>query len=144
LKKMLPKRSNILIIDSDLGSVFWLGQALDSAGCEAVPAKSLSDAKSLVAELKLIVDLLIVRSSMPGAAGFAQELRRSQGHLKTIGLLGDDEEQSDLGLEMDAWLHKPFLTEETAKCDYLDLIQWVLADDSGTRSRLEAPAWILC
>jgi CheY-like chemotaxis protein len=129
MENMLPKRTNILIVDSDLGSVFWLGQALDLAGCESLPAKSLSDAKALLDELKVTVDLLIVRSSMPGAAAFAETLRRTQGRLKMIGLVGDNEESFELEPQMDAWLQKPFLTHETAKCDYLELIRLVLADD---------------
>ena len=120
------KRSTILIIDSDLGSVFWLGQLLDGAGCESLPAKSLSDAKSLLAELKLKVDLLIVGCAIPGAAAFAEALRWSQGHLKTIGLLENDEEISERKPGMDAFLQKPFLTDEVSKFNYLDLINWVL------------------
>jgi hypothetical protein len=120
------KRSTILIIDSDLGSVFWLGQVLDAAGCEALPAKNVPDAKSLLAELKVMVDLLIVRSSMPGAAAFAESLCRSQGSLKTIGLRADDEELPAVKPQMDAWLHTPFVNDETARFHYLGLISRVL------------------
>ena len=127
-QKVLPKRRNILIIDSDLGSVFWLGQVLDTQGWESLPAKSLPDARLLLAELKIAIDLLIAPGSLPGVASFAETLRRSQGHLKMIGLLGDNEELSELELQMDAWLQKPFLTDETAKCHYLELIRGVLAE----------------
>lgn len=124
--KMPLKRSTILIIDSDLGSVFWLGHVLDEAGFESLPAKSLSDAASLLAELKIGVDLLIVRNSIPGAAAFADSLRWLQRHLKTIGLLSADEEVRELDPHMDAWLHTPLETDEIAKCDYLELIRSVL------------------
>jgi DNA-binding response OmpR family regulator len=138
------KRSTILIIDSDLGSAFWLGQLLDAAGCESLPAKSLTDAKSLLAGMKISVDLLIVRFPMPGAAAFAESLRWSQGHLKTIGLLEDNEEISERDPRMDAWLQKPFLTDDASKFDYLDLIGWVLVKNIVVRPVLPAPTISLC
>jgi DNA-binding response OmpR family regulator len=127
---MAVKRSTILIIDSDLGSVFWLGHLLDSSGCESLPAKSLSDAKALLDDLKITVDLLILRCSIPGAAAFADDLRWSQGHLKTIGLLADDERISEGEPRMDAWLQKPLQTDDASKSDYLDLINWALVKNT--------------
>ena len=141
---MLFKRSTILIIDSDLSSVFWLGQLLDAAGCESLPAKSLTDAKSLLAELRICVDLLIVRFTMPGAAAFAESLRWSQGHLKTIGLLEENEEISERDPRMDAWLQKPFFADDVSKFDYLDLIGWVLVKNIVVRPVLPATTFSLC
>jgi len=138
------KRSSILIIDSDLGSVFWLGQLLDSSGCESLPAKSLSDAKALLAELRIKVDLLILRCSIPGAAAFADGLRWSQGHLKTIGLLADNEQISEGEPQMDAWLQKPLQTDDVSKSDYLDLINWVLVKNTLVPPVLAAAVFSLC
>src|SRR5215472_5695366 len=82
--------TNVLIVDTDLGLVFWLGQALDAAGYETYPAKGVTEAVSLLAELKLRIDVLIVRHDLEGAETFASELRWSQGgHLKTVALLED-------------------------------------------------------
>ena len=47
----------VLVIDSDLGFVFWLGRGLDQAGYPSFPAKSVPNAKTLLNELKIAVDL---------------------------------------------------------------------------------------
>src|SRR5208283_422511 len=127
------KRSIILIIDSDLGSVFWLGQLLDATGYESLPAKSLWDAKLLLAELKVTIDLLIVSASIPGVAAFTESLRSSQGRLKTIGLLGDDEEMPEVEPHMDAWLQKPVLTDGVSKLGYLELVNSLLGPNAGVK-----------
>jgi hypothetical protein len=125
---MLRKRSTILIIDSDLGFVFWLGQSLDAAGYESIPAKNVPGAKVLLGELRVIVDLLIIRPSIAGANAFIEGLRISQDCLKTIGLLGNDEALSEFGPRMDAWQHIPLVNDEDAKTDCLELIHCVLAE----------------
>jgi DNA-binding response OmpR family regulator len=125
----IPKRNTILIVDSDLGSVFWLGQTLDAGGYEALPAKNVPDAESLIAESHSLIDLLIVRTSIPGVACFVEQLRESRGDLKTIGLLDENEGPSSLELQVEGWLVKPLLTTEMAKLEYLELIGEVLAEN---------------
>ena len=63
----------VLIIDSDLGFVFWLGRILQGAGCEVIPAKSSAEASVLLSELSTGVDLLIVDSRLAGVVDFADE-----------------------------------------------------------------------
>src|SRR5882724_4454329 len=58
---------SVLIVDRDLGFVFWLGRALDDAGYQALPAKGIGDATELLGHMNLEIDLLIVSPSMPGA-----------------------------------------------------------------------------
>jgi hypothetical protein len=134
---MQPKQTSVLIIDNDLGSVFWLGHVLEAAGYDAFPARSLSDANLLLKELCVWVDLLIVRASIPGVAAFLGELRANQGIVRTLGLLEETEELKELAFPMNAWFRKPLFTDETAQLDYLDVISQVLsvsAWDLGTRT----------
>jgi hypothetical protein len=125
--------TNVLIVDTDLGLVFWLGQALDAAGYETYPAKGVTEAVSLLAELKLRIDVLIVRHDLEGAETFASELRWSQGgHLKTVALLEDaDGERS---AHWDAWMVRPRLPDQRAKGTFLTLVQEVLSRGRAVRS----------
>lgn len=91
--RCMPIRT-VLIVDRELGFVFWLGQALDRAGYQALPAKSCEDAAELIQQLNVEIHLLIVGHSLPGADAFADALRQSQGHLKVIAVIGDGEEAS--------------------------------------------------
>lgn len=79
----------ILLVDSDLGFLLWLGQALHEAGFQAYPAESLSDAVALVGELRLTLGVLILNCSSRGAESFLATLRSSQKYFKTICLDGD-------------------------------------------------------
>ncbi|HKE24889.1 MAG TPA: hypothetical protein VKB88_21150 [Bryobacteraceae bacterium] len=42
----------VLIIDGDLGFVFWLGKLLADAGYQALPAKGFSEANALLDEMQ--------------------------------------------------------------------------------------------
>jgi hypothetical protein len=79
----MPIRT-VLIVDPELGFVFWLGQALDRAGYQALPAKSCEDAAELLKQLNVEIDLLIVGHSLAGAGAFADALRHAQGHLSCL------------------------------------------------------------
>jgi DNA-binding NarL/FixJ family response regulator len=81
----------ILIIDDDLGFVFWLGPVLAHAGYEVLPAKGFSDASTLLSELNAKIDLLIVNPSLPGVADFVSALRRSRPNAKILFALDNDQ-----------------------------------------------------
>jgi hypothetical protein len=83
---------NVLIVDNDLGFVFWLGEALSRANYQPWPACSVSDAITVVGSKHPVsLDLLIVNPSLPGASRLISHFRRSQTHLKVMALGLHDE-----------------------------------------------------
>jgi DNA-binding response OmpR family regulator len=87
---------SILILDDDLGFVFWLGQTLDAAGYDSLPAKGVPEAIELLAQFRLRIDVLIARCTLPHVAEFANALRSFEGeHLSTIALLDRDDEECE-------------------------------------------------
>ena len=130
---MLPMHKTqvrtVLIVDRELGFVFWLGQALDRAGYEALPAKSCEDATALLNQLNVGIDLLIVGSSTAGARAFSVALRRSQRDLKVIVAVGDPEEPSTAFPGADASMLKFSYLDETSKVEWLETIEAVLGQD---------------
>jgi len=120
---------NILIIDNDLGFVFWLCQALEAAGYETFPAKGVPEAVALLAELEVWVDVLMVRRTLPGAEVFAAELRCSQrGHLKTIALIDQNDEQSESMAAWDGWQIKLNVSDAIARKIFLSLVESALTN----------------
>ena len=77
---------SVLIVEDDLGFVFWLGGVLAGAGYQALPACSVSKATELVEEAASPIDLLIVDPSLPGVSRLIANLRRSAVALKVIAL----------------------------------------------------------
>jgi len=111
-------------VDKDLGFVFWLGQSLDNAGYQALPAKSIGDATALLGQVNLEVDLLIVSPSLEGAYAFAESLRRFQGHLKVIAVVDELEVPSCVFPEADASESRPL--DKVSRIQWLQTIQRVL------------------
>ena len=67
----------VMIVNSDLGFVFWLGALLDNAGYRAIPARRVRDAVLLLERFSLEPDLLIVDPSLPGADLLVEHYRRA-------------------------------------------------------------------
>lgn len=114
----------ILLIDTDLGFLFWLGQALDRAGYEAFPARGIPDAIALLAELHLTVGSIILNFSLPGAEDFIAGLRHSQNHLKVISLV--EYEQQFVPPGIDAVFCKPSEINERSKAELVQMVQKVV------------------
>ena len=124
----------VLIIDKELGFVFWLGQALDQAGYQALPAKSLVDATALLGELNIRADLVILSFASPDASAFAETLRRQQGQLKVIALIEGWEEPNPAAVGIDAWHSKPSVADEASKTDWIKTVRGVFARNGATTS----------
>ena len=118
---------NILVVDNDLGFVFWLCQVLDAAGYEAVPATGIPEAVAALKELDVWVDVLMARRSLPGADGFAAELRSSQqGQVITIALLDQKDEPGELMAAWDGWQVKLDVSDAIARRIFLSLVRIAL------------------
>jgi hypothetical protein len=85
----------ILILDVDLGRQFWLGEVLVSAGYRVVPAQSVLQAASLIAQFNLVIDLLIVDPSLTGIADFVRGLQSIQGKVRILATVEPSAELGD-------------------------------------------------
>jgi hypothetical protein len=121
----------ILVVESDLGFLFWLGYTLCGAGYMALPAKSCQNASELLSRLNVGIRLLIVNCSMPDAGAFAEELRRSHRELKVIALIGDGEEPGPVFPGANASQHKYSCLGEVSELEWLETIASVFAEDAA-------------
>ena len=116
----------VLIVDRDLGFVFWLGRVLDDSGYEAIPAREVPDAMQLLHELQATVDLLIVNPALPGAADLIYTLRRSAQPLQVMALLDGPEEPAARPPGTDAFRAKPTEVDEISRLEWVDSIDRLL------------------
>jgi hypothetical protein len=112
----------VLIIDHDLGFVFWLGQTLDALGYNTLPAKGVPEAIALLKELRVKVDILIVSSSLPGAAEYVADQRQANSKLTVFALIDERGAQAESRLEWDVSQPKPDLPDEQFKQTFLKLV----------------------
>ncbi|HLK48916.1 MAG TPA: hypothetical protein VKT49_12315 [Bryobacteraceae bacterium] len=89
--------ATILILDNDLGFVFWLGQTLTTPQCTALPALSVPEANTLISQLKLTIDFLIMNPAVPGAAEFTRSLRKQHRQMRVATLAPPLGEAGDRG-----------------------------------------------
>jgi len=128
----------ILLVDSDLGFLYWLGCTLCAAGYMALPAKNSQNAGELLSRLNVEIHLLVVNSSMRGARTFAEELRRSQSDLKVIALIGGGERPSAAFPGADASQHKCSCLGEFSEIEWLETIEGVLAGAAAKTGNLRS------
>jgi hypothetical protein len=117
-------RSAILLVDRDLGFLFWLGLLLDRAGYDTLPANGIPDAYRLLRDLHPNISLLILDCSLPGAADFIAGMRRCYGFIRTICLGNHCGEECVSGV--DAVCYKISDTLEEAKAAWLETVRDVL------------------
>jgi hypothetical protein len=110
----------ILIVDGDLGFIFWLGGVLLAANYQPWPACSASDAISVVEHIPVVrLDLLIVDGSLPGASKLIAHFRRTQAHIKVMAL-----GPRSKGLRgVDVWRPKPGPTDDSAGQEWLRAVE---------------------
>lgn len=120
----------ILILDNDLGFLFWLGDLLHGAGLQPVPALSVSQATELLGEFNLAIDLLVANLAVSGAGDLARNLRH-ESHARIVAALPPGAEPEQLPLDVDIALRKPAEFDEHARSEWLDTIRRVLGENTG-------------
>ncbi|HYL34927.1 MAG TPA: hypothetical protein VEV17_03320 [Bryobacteraceae bacterium] len=71
-----PGVPKILIVDDDVGLVWWLGELFHEAGYQSLPALGGRQALALVRRNRADVDLLIVNPGLSGVPGLIETLSR--------------------------------------------------------------------
>ena len=119
----------VLILDTDPGLVFWLGGIFREAGCQAVPALNSEQALSIIRELKLRVDVVVVN---PGIVG-VPEMIQALGHVrpvKIVAICGD--RQASGTIHAHATLDRPSGTGGISREKWLGRVQRLLHEISTT------------
>jgi hypothetical protein len=85
-----PSRAPVvLIVDEDLGFVWWLGQMFSQAGCQVVPALNSGQTDSLARDLNLKIDVIVVNPELPGISELINSLSSARP-LKIIAIRNSD------------------------------------------------------
>jgi hypothetical protein len=125
---MKSAAKNILIIDNNLGFIFWLGAVLIDAGYQPWPACSASDAISVTGgKASVRLDLLIVNAHLPGISNVIAHFRSIQQNLRVMALGPQDETL----LGVNAWHSTPSFSDDSAKQKFARAVKQM----SGGRNR---------
>ena len=127
-----PNRRTVIVIDDDLGFVFWLGHLLDEFGFAAFPARTIRDAEELRHELRLEPDLIIVNAALPGTAEFISQLRLEGGRFKVVAVAQHIDQPVAPEIGAVAVRAKPSGRDEAAKLQWLRLVQGLLSTETNS------------
>jgi hypothetical protein len=112
----------ILLIDPDVGFIFWLGKALDLAGYESLPAINTRAATELIEEHKLMADVVVIDPFAPAALPFIARLRQTRPFLKAVAAIPPETERSPDLSGFEAVRRKPNHLTPDAAFEWVSLI----------------------
>jgi CheY-like chemotaxis protein len=108
---------NVLIVDDNVGFLFWLGEVLAGSNYQPWPACSAADASKMLRSKHLAqLDLLVVNPSLRGATAFIARLRRNRPTLKVLAVDPLNEKQVR---GVNAWHARPNRADVTARQQWL-------------------------
>lgn len=115
----------VLIVDDDLGFVWWLGSMFAEIGCHAVPAVNCAQALDFVAKFELQIDLLIAKPTLSGLSQLIRSLGKPD--LKTVAIVDDTMfAPDDLVRSYDKILTRPSSREPISRREWQRKLQTLL------------------
>ena len=120
----------VLIIDRDLGFLFWLGDVLHRAGYAVVPATNCGDATRLLEQRQTPIQVLVMDGTLPGAAALVVEVRGKNPRLKVIGLVSEGREPAPFA-GANRMLERMF-GGRVSEADWIKAIEGVLAHNGAS------------
>ncbi len=119
--------ATVLIVDKDLGFVWWLGEILREAACDVVPALNCKQAVSITKKLEMKVDVVVVNPRLAGVSKMIQTLSDAGRPLKIV-VIGDRNVHSMRTIPSHATLQRPSGWEQISRQEWLDRVRKILRD----------------
>jgi DNA-binding response OmpR family regulator len=112
----------VLLVDNDLGFMFWLGGVLRAAGHDVAPAVTTRAAQSLTRKPGVSIDLLLLSPTVAGARALAEKVRRTHPAVRVVALLDADRSSGPLTWKPDLYYRKPRDSRGVSEARWLELI----------------------
>ena len=129
-QKVSKRRASqtVLIVDEDLGFLFWLGELLVEAGCQAVPAFGCLEAVSRIRQFNVKkLDAIFVNPALPGTSDMLHALGRTHGGLRII-LIGSSGIDVSGMMPAHAMLEKPRSWQRISRQEWQRKVKQALND----------------
>lgn len=125
-----PVSPTVVIVDHDLGFVFWLGHMLDSRGHSALPARTVADAALLIMQLDLKIDVLVINLSLPGAVEFVNAMHRTRRQVTVIGIIENAQPATTIP-GVNALHPKPRTIDLSSKMGWINCVEGLLMREAA-------------
>jgi hypothetical protein len=115
-----------LIVDDDLGFVWWLGERFHEAGYWPVPALSPKQAGLLVKELDLKITVLVVNPGLRGVRRFMKTLSETHSPLVKVIIILDPSVPTPAAVRAHAIVERPSGLEPASRHEWLRKLRRIL------------------
>ena len=122
-----------LIVDDDLGFVYWIGQRFHEAGYQPVPALNVRQAVSLINELDLKISVVVVNAGLRSIRKFIKTLSQTQSLVKII-LIRDPRAPTTVVVRAHAIVERPSGWEPASRHEWLRKLRRILSHADETVS----------
>jgi hypothetical protein len=122
----------VLIVDEDLGFVWWLGQIFSQAGCQVVPTLSSDQTLSLARDLNLKVDVVVVNPELSGISELIQAL--SSTRRPKVVAIRDHDSNVRVALQAQATLERPSGWGPVSEKEWLGCVRRLVKDVKSGQS----------
>ena len=112
----------ILIVDEDIGFVWWLGDMLKEVGCRVLPALACGEAVLLTKQLGIEPDLIIVNPSLAGTPQMLQFFIHTKSHLQIV-TTGAPSKALTASIHVGAILERPSANEPAIRGQWLEKLR---------------------
>ena len=128
---MLPphRKPTALIVDDDVGLIFWIGEIFGKAGWNLVPALNCRQAVSLAAMWDLYIDLVVVNPALSGVSEMVETLSRV--HRPKIVIIRDPDVEA--GIPADATLDRPDVETPKSRAEWAERVRELLREIAPQR-----------
>jgi DNA-binding NtrC family response regulator len=121
---LVDQATTVLIVDTDLGFIFWLGELFNEIGCNVVPALDCAQAVSILNDLTLKIDMVVVSYRLTGVPQMIDALRTS-GRVLRIVAISEGAEAGD-AVKADAILTRPSAWQQVSREEWLEQVRKLL------------------
>ena len=128
-----------LIVDDDLGFIWWLGERFHEAGYRAVPALSPTQAGTLVKELDLKITVLVLNPGLRGVQRFMKTVSQRQSLPVKIIHIWDPSVPTTAGLRAHAIVERPSGLEPASRHEWLRKLRRILGHTDQAVSIIKIP-----
>jgi len=120
----VPRKPIALIVDSDVGLIFWFGEIFARAGWNIVPALNCRQAVSLAVMWDSHIDLIVVNPALNGIVEMIQTLSRV--HRPRVVVIGDSNVEADI--PADATIDRPDVSTSFSRAEWVERVRKLLKE----------------
>ena len=81
--------ATILVLDSELGFMLALSQELSRRQIASFPSRTVAEARDLVAQFRLKLDVMVLHCGRPGACSFCEALVKDHPGMQVVGIVSE-------------------------------------------------------